>query len=126
MDLTRLNSANCLEKYVALMGEEYLSRGLDKLYDDFRNSMYAAWTPSELCSAIPAIQTHQWHYFSIFPLPFSQFLFAKPRAWRPHMKANALQWPHSEVPVRPDLKDDYQILIRSIYYSYQWFLKNLD
>lgn len=126
MDLTRLNTSDCLEKYIHLMGKEYLAHGLEKLFEDFHNSMYAAWTPSELCSAIPLTQTHQWNYFSVFPLPINQFLFAKPRSWLHHKQSHSFQWPESAPPVRSDLLADYKLYKQAIFSSYRWFLKSLN
>lgn len=126
MDLTRLKTTGCVERYIGLMGEEYLSHGLEKLYEDFHNSMYAAWAPAELCSVIPSGHTHQWNYFSMFPLPINQFLFAKPKLWKPHRKKDTFQWPDSAPPVRSDLQADYKSYRRATFASYRWFLKNLD
>lgn len=126
MDLTRLRTFNCVQKYVQLMGQEYLSHGLEKLYEDFRNSMYAAWTPAELRSAIPSTQTHQWHYFAMVPLPVNQFLFAKPRSWQMNKSSTAFQWSSSKPPVREDLQIDYKRYRQAVLASYRWFSQDLD
>lgn len=126
MDLTRLKTFNCVQKYVQLMGQEYLSHGLEKLYEDFRNSMYAAWTPAELCSAVPSAKTHQWHHFAMVPLPVNQFLFAKTRSWQKNRPDTAFQWPDSRPPVREDLQIDYKRYRQAILTSCRWFRQDLN
>jgi ubiquinone/menaquinone biosynthesis C-methylase UbiE len=125
MDLTRLRTAGCVEKYVQLMGQEYLASGLHKLYEDFRNSMYAAWTPDELRSSVPATRTHQWQYFAVAPLPINQFLFALPRSSNTKTTNTEFHWPGTEPPVRNDLQIDYKNYRRSLFASYRWFRQNL-
>lgn len=126
MDLTRLRTAGCVEKYVQLMGQEYLISGLHKLYEDFRNSMYAAWTPDELCSSVPSARAHQWHYFSVAPLPINQFLFALPYSSNAKNLNTKFHWPGMHPPVREDLRADYKNYRQALFASYRWFRKNLN
>ncbi len=125
MDLTRLNSAACLQKYINLTGQEYIDRGLTALYEDFHNSMFAAWTPDELCSAIPPNSSFNWFYFSTLPLPINQFLFFKPKTWEPVNSLDSFVWVDSKIPVRTDLQREYKIYRQSLFTSYRWFLKKL-
>jgi ubiquinone/menaquinone biosynthesis C-methylase UbiE len=126
MDLTRLRTASCAEKYVQLMGQEYLASGLHRLYEDFRNSMYAAWTPDELRSGVPSTRTHQWQYFAVAPLPINQFLFALPRSSKAETSNTGFHWPSTEPPVRDDLQIDYKNYRRALFASYRWFRQNLS
>jgi ubiquinone/menaquinone biosynthesis C-methylase UbiE len=126
MDLTRLKTFNCVQKYVQLMGQEYLSHGLEKLYEDFRNSMYAAWTPAELRSAAPSAGSHKWHYFAMFPLPINQFLFATSPSWQSNKTSTMFQWPGSKPPIREDLQIDYKRYRQGVFASYRRFLQELN
>ncbi|MBX3629784.1 MAG: class I SAM-dependent methyltransferase [Nitrosomonas sp.] len=126
MDLTRLRTAGCLNKYINLMGKEYLEHGLEALYEDFHNSMFAAWTPGELRSAISMNSSRSWFHFSIFPLPINQFLFAKPKGWKPKKPKSFFNWPDSKIPIRTDLQKDYTAYRQSLFLSYRWFLKQLN
>ncbi|MEZ6138613.1 MAG: class I SAM-dependent methyltransferase [Pirellulaceae bacterium] len=78
MDLVRLRSHTLTEKYVNLVGHENVEFGLTDFLKQFRDSMYAAWTPSELASAVPKLSSRKW--VSIVPvgLPFAQFLLGLP------------------------------------------------
>ncbi|HEX8875031.1 MAG TPA: methyltransferase domain-containing protein [Nitrosospira sp.] len=125
MDLTRLRTSDCVKQYVQLMGQEYLSHGLERLYDDFLNSMYAAWTPAELRSAVPLTQNHQWTYFAMVPLPVNQFLFARPRSGQMKKSGTSFQWPSSKPPVRDDLQIDYKRYRQAVFTSYKWFRKDV-
>ena len=126
MDLTRLRTAGCVEKYVQLMGQEYLASGLHKLYEDFRNSMYAAWTADELRSCVPASRTHQWQYFAVAPLPINQFLFALPRSSHTKISNTEFHWPSTEPPVRVDLLTDYKSYRQGLFASYRWFRRTVN
>lgn len=125
MDLTRLKTAQCLNKYINMMGQEYLDHNLEAFYEDFSNSMHAAWTPDEFRSAVPKNTNYNWFHFSIFPLPINQFLLAKPKVWTPEKSENLFSWPNSEAPVRTDLQEDYANYRQLLFSSYRWFLKSL-
>ena len=65
MDLARLRTAALTENYVSLLGADYLKMGLPYFFNQFRDSMYAAWTCSELATAIPPNSRRVWcHLFS--------------------------------------------------------------
>ncbi len=78
MDLVRLRTDAITDRYVNLVGREYTELGLTDFFNQFRDSMYAAWTPAELASAVPKHSSRKW--VSIVPvgLPFAQFLFGLP------------------------------------------------
>ena len=48
MDLVRLRTENLTNKYVNVLGEDYRKRGLADFYNQFHDSMHAAWTADEL------------------------------------------------------------------------------
>lgn len=126
MDLTRLRTFHWVQKSVQLMGQEYLLHGFEKVYEDFRNSMYAAWTTAELRSAVPLTLTHQWHHFAMVPLPVNQFLFATSRSWRMNKSSSPFPWPDLRPPVREDLQIDYRRYRQAILASYRWFQQSLN
>lgn len=78
MDLVRFKSDSDTEQYVELVGRDYHACGMSSFYDDFRNSMYAAWSLDELRSAIPSDSTRNWHQWSPRGLSTIQFLIATP------------------------------------------------
>jgi ubiquinone/menaquinone biosynthesis C-methylase UbiE len=106
IDLVRLKSKWGTEKYVQMIGRDYQDRGLDSFFTDFHNSMYAAWTPSELASAIPKNTRRSWMQIVPIGLPTVQILIGLPqcrtacfvrrpsrsRMRRPQMLHGTLDW----------------------------------
>jgi ubiquinone/menaquinone biosynthesis C-methylase UbiE len=78
MDLVRLRTKSITEKYIRLVGADYKQMGLNDFYQQFRDSMLAAWTPEELASAVPADTNRQWWLVVPRGLPYAQFLIATP------------------------------------------------
>jgi ubiquinone/menaquinone biosynthesis C-methylase UbiE len=78
MDLARLRTAALTERYVKLLGGDYRARGLNAFFDDFRNSMYAAWTCAELATAIPRNSRRTWCHFASKTLPTLQIVLGLP------------------------------------------------
>jgi ubiquinone/menaquinone biosynthesis C-methylase UbiE len=92
MDLVRLRTEAITEKYVNLVGREYKSLGLTDFFNQFRDSMYAAWTADELNSAIPNDSNRNW--ISIVPrgIPFCQFLLGLPGSQQTVFQCNGKPW----------------------------------
>ena len=78
MDLVRLRTARLTERYVNLLGHDYRERGLPHFFDDFRNSMYAAWTANELRRAIPKETGRTWCQIVPRGLPTVQVVLGLP------------------------------------------------
>ncbi len=82
MDLARLRTARLTERYIEVLGADYRDRGLSCFLEDFRNSMYAAWTPAELATAIPRETGRAWWHIVPRGLPSMQFLLGVPEEAR--------------------------------------------
>ncbi len=78
MDLARLRTAKLTERYVKTLGHDYSERGLPAFLEDFRNSMYAVWTPKELATAIPTDSPRWWCHLVPRGLPTVQMIFGLP------------------------------------------------
>jgi ubiquinone/menaquinone biosynthesis C-methylase UbiE len=78
MDLVRLRTARVTERYVNLLAHDYVARGLPSFFNDFRNSMYAAWTGEELRRAVPVETRRTWCHLIPRGLPTIQFLLGLP------------------------------------------------
>lgn len=78
MDLVRLATAPVTERYIQVLAHDYIARGLPRFYDDFRNSMYAAWTADELRQALPQDSQRVWCHIVPRGLPTIQFLLGLP------------------------------------------------
>lgn len=78
MDLVRLRSHPLTEDYVRTLGDDYLDRGLSSFYDDFRNSMFAAWTADEMYEAIPRDSGRWWCQLVPRGLPTVQIVLGLP------------------------------------------------
>ncbi len=78
MDLARLRTAELTERYVNILGADYRQRGLPDFFQDFRNTMYAAWTVEELHQAIPKDSRRYWCHIVPRGLPSLQVLLGLP------------------------------------------------
>jgi SAM-dependent methyltransferase len=78
MDLARLRTARLTERYVNTLGQDYKDRGLGDFFEDFRNTMYAVWTPKELRSVIPHDSSRWWCHIVPRALPTIQVILGLP------------------------------------------------
>jgi ubiquinone/menaquinone biosynthesis C-methylase UbiE len=78
MDLARLRTAKLTERYVNTLGQDYKDRGLGDFFNEFRNSMYAVWTPKELRGVIPTDSARWWCQLVPRGLPTIQIILGLP------------------------------------------------
>jgi len=78
MDLARLRTEGLTERYIKTLGHDYVERGLPSFLEDFRNSMYAVWTPREFRTAIPTDSQRWWCHVVPRGLPTVQMIFGLP------------------------------------------------
>lgn len=78
MDLHRLRTLKLTERYVDTLGRDYRERGLSSFFNDFHNSMYAAWTAQELRSALPSESRRWWCHWVPWGLPTTQIILGLP------------------------------------------------
>ncbi|MEQ8848791.1 MAG: class I SAM-dependent methyltransferase [Botrimarina sp.] len=78
MDLVRLKTAAITREYVELVGSDYIELGLPAFKQDFRDSMYAAWTAQELQQAVPRSTSKAWFQIVSFAMPCVQFICGVP------------------------------------------------
>lgn len=78
MDLARLRTASLTDRYVEVLASDYAQRGLSSFLEDFRNSMFAAWTVAELRSTAPPETRRRWVHIAPPGLPTMQFVLGLP------------------------------------------------
>ena len=98
-DILRLKSAALTESYVNLICSDYHQRGLEAFYSDFRNSIYAAWTPRELASVISHGGNRKWMHFVPVGLPVIQVILAIPREQSKTFVRRGVPWTPNDGPV---------------------------
>lgn len=59
-DLARLKDQASTQAFIDLAGQDFKSRNMSAMYEDFKNSMFAAWLPEELGQAVPQASTREW------------------------------------------------------------------
>ncbi|WP_197231254.1 class I SAM-dependent methyltransferase [Novipirellula artificiosorum] len=109
MDLVRLRTKALTEKYVQMLGHDYVERGLPNFLADFRNSMYAAWTPSELSSAVQSDSRRKWNLVVPRGLPFVQFLIGQPINSSALFTKRSRLWKKGEDPVAESDQGDLRM-----------------
>ncbi len=114
MDLVRLRTEKLTECYVGTLGSDYVERGLPDFLEDFRNSMYAAWTPGELREAIPAGSARLWRHIVPFGLPTVQILLGLPIGRKQTFVRSGLPWTKGECPVPRSMLGEWRMLRLSL------------
>jgi len=78
LDPVRQKTECLTEGYLRVAGEDYLRQGLPAFYRQFRESVYASWSPQELASAVPASSRRRWVQILPNGLPAFQMLIGLP------------------------------------------------
>jgi 2-polyprenyl-3-methyl-5-hydroxy-6-metoxy-1,4-benzoquinol methylase len=110
MDLVRLRTARLTERYLAVVGGDYRRRGLPLLFDDFRDSMYAAWTAEELRRALPRDSRRCWWQLVPLGLPLVQIVVGLPVGRRRLFLRRGLPWPAGQAPVPAHMVPEWKLL----------------
>ena len=107
MDLARLRTGALTENYVGTIGANYLKMGLPYFYNQFRDSMYAAWTYSELETAIPKNSRRVWCHLVAKELPTLQVILGLPVGQQQAFLRNGYPWEPKDIPVPKDHRLDW-------------------
>lgn len=79
MDVARLRNEALTEQYLDAFCADYVAQGLEALKEEFRHSLYAAYTPDELAHAIPwRSSKRRWVQIVTRGLPMVQFVLGLP------------------------------------------------
>jgi ubiquinone/menaquinone biosynthesis C-methylase UbiE len=116
MDLARLKSAAVTETYVNLVGQDYKARGLSAFFNDFRNSMYAAWTTAELARTAPTTFARRWIQLAPAGLPTIQFLIGMPQG-QPGQLRRGVPWPSGGAPLPAPLRNEWRMMRQTLLMS---------
>jgi ubiquinone/menaquinone biosynthesis C-methylase UbiE len=121
MDLHRLRSAKLTERYVNTLGADYIERGLPRFYDDFHDSMYAAWTAEELAGAIPRSSLRSWWQLVPRGLPMLQILIAHPIGQQRVFARSGVPWgSDEEMPLSADMHREYRAVRNMVQMLGRW------
>ena len=107
MDLARLRTGDLTEKYVATLGPDYLKMGIPYFYNQFRDSMYAAWTYAELETAIPKDSRRVWCQLVSKELPTVQIILGLPVGRQQAFVRKGYPWRPEECPVPKKYRLDW-------------------
>jgi len=114
MDLARLRTSSLTESYVNLIGSDYHGRGLSAFYDDFYNSMYAAWTTEELSTALPRQSDRNWYQLAPIGLPTIQFLLGVPATQNKLFLRAGVPWSAASHPLIKELHMDWHAMRQTL------------
>jgi ubiquinone/menaquinone biosynthesis C-methylase UbiE len=104
MDLARLRTSKLTETYVNFLAWDYIARGLPNFFDDFRNSMYAAWTYQELKTTIPKNSRRVWCHLVSKALPTVQIVLGLPVGRKKHFVRAGVPWDRDNGPVPKNMQ----------------------
>jgi len=107
MDLARLRTGALTENYVGTLGANYLKMGIPYFYNQFRDSMYAAWTYSELETAIPRNSRRVWCHLVAKELPTLQVILGLPVGQQQAFLRKGYPWAPGDNPVPKNHRLDW-------------------
>jgi hypothetical protein len=114
MDLVRLRTEELTARYVQTLGHDYVERGLPNFFEDFRNSMYAAWTANELFSGIPRDSRRFWCHIVPRGLPTIQVIFGFPVGRKEPLVRSGFPWLPNENPVPAEMRGEWKMARMSL------------
>lgn len=107
MDLVRLRTRKLTEQYVNELGRDYKQKGLGAFFEDFRNSMFAAWTVDELRRAIPIDTNRYWCHLVSRGLPAIQVILGLPIGRSKPYIRRGVPWRSDENPVSKSMRFEW-------------------
>lgn len=78
MDPVLPKTKDIANQYIKIFGADYVRKGLLYFYKDFRDSVFASWTPEEMKSVIPQGTKRKWIHILPFGFPTFQFVVGLP------------------------------------------------
>ena len=117
MDLVRLRTGKLTERYVNTLGHDYIERGLPDFFEDFRNSMYAAWTAKELRQVIPTTTDRYWCHIVPRGLPTIQLILGLPVGRKKVFLRSGVPWQPAESPVPKEMNQEWKMLQMSLRFA---------
>jgi ubiquinone/menaquinone biosynthesis C-methylase UbiE len=110
LDLVRLRTRELTERFVKFVAQDYERQGLSQFLTDFRASMYAAWTVSELRRVIPRYSARPWLHIVPRGLPALQVILGLPVGRTRRGARPGLPWHHKDRPVPDAMVPEWNIL----------------
>jgi len=114
MDLVRLRTATLTDRYVNTLGRDYVEQGLPSFLEDFRHSMYAAWTARELRGAIPSKTDRYWCHIVPWGLPTVQVILGLPVGRKRVFERSGVPWGPQAGPVSREMDLEWRLLRLSL------------
>lgn len=116
LDLARLPNSGVTESFVRIAGSDYKKRGMDFMYSDFYESMFAAWTVEELRSAVPRSGKRKWMHLVVSGIPTLQVLIGFPHGRESVWVRDGFPWSGDSHMLAPGLIPEWW-LTRMFLYS---------
>lgn len=106
-DLARLKDHAATDAFVQLAGEDFKVRQMNSMFEDFKNSMYAAWLPDELSQAVPKSSDRNW--FHIIPRTLTSFqaIVGVPRTQSEIFLRDSFAWETTGIHQSEDAKNGW-------------------
>jgi 2-polyprenyl-3-methyl-5-hydroxy-6-metoxy-1,4-benzoquinol methylase len=115
-DLCRLPTSDVSDRFITMIGEDYIQCGLPALAEDFRASMYAAWSPEEMKSVAPANSKRTWYQIVSGAFPFFQAVVGLPVGRDELFIRNSKEWSETNLFQTERARSDWE-LTKSSYYN---------
>jgi ubiquinone/menaquinone biosynthesis C-methylase UbiE len=122
-DLARFPAEELTENFAVMAGRDYVDRGMTAMYNDFRASLFAAFSPNELREAAPNETNRAWYHLVSAGLPFFQALVGLPVGRSELFVRNSRDWSNSGLLRSEAARAEWEILRGALYAGSQERLK---
>jgi hypothetical protein len=114
-DLARLKTNQITSDFVKLAGQEFIDLNMPSMYQDFHDSMYAAWLPEELATSIPIHSRLSWFQLALPGLSCFQALFGIPKDRTKIFLNDSKDWTESNILRSPGARAGWDFLGKVLY-----------
>jgi len=109
-DLARLPNRECIGAFSLFAGSEFIRNKMFWMFEDFKRSLMAAWSPSEILSAVPTDSKRAWYHLVLPDLPFYQALIGLPKSRSKVFLRDSRPWEQSGLLVSPEAMGGYFLM----------------
>lgn len=116
-DMQRPKTKSIANTYLDWLGPEVKKRGLEAHYQDFFNSVFAAWTDKEFISAIPSNGKRCWYHLQVYGFSPQQFIIGVPQSQTQLFLREGISDELEKALIPSEYRDLWRMTIRAFNFS---------
>lgn len=116
-DMQRPKTKSIANAYLDWLGPEVKKRGLNAHYQDFFNSVFAAWTAEEFISVIPNNGKRRWYHLQPYGFSPQQLIIAVPKTQTQLFLRAGISEELEKTLIPSEYKDLWRMTLRAFNFS---------